>query len=117
LAIYGFLELFAAPSAPDVTCSHHPVFFKILSPLDNIGIRVGPMVAFWSTLVESRKDFLVEEISDSSCVEQFMLIGAIKTLIPRLKAGGVSFRNDASSSLAGILKNFHRNFSTLPFLK
>jgi hypothetical protein len=38
------------------------------------------MVAFWSTLVESRKYFLVEEISDSSCVEQFILILAIETL-------------------------------------
>jgi hypothetical protein len=38
--LYGFLEFFAAPSANDLTCSHHPVFFKIISPLDNIGIRV-----------------------------------------------------------------------------
>jgi hypothetical protein len=68
------------------------------------------------------RDFLVEEISDSSCVEQLILISGIRALIPRLKRGGVSFRIDASLLIivikyGGPIKKFHRHLSTIPFFK
>ncbi len=65
------------------------------------------------------RDFLVEEISDSSCVEQLILISGIRALIPRLKRGGVSFRIDASLLIkyGGPIKKFHRHLSTIPFFQ